>query len=424
MPKIIKHHAQLQTKLIKECIMIGKQNYIRMLLSKMMKLRLFSKKTNLNINQRGSVLIVIVSTIVLLSTLTAGVLNLKTSATYSELYANNQNKAYYLAESGARYAKPLVQSDIEGSVTTNIDQIHGKTFTLGNSGSFTISIDTSNSNYTLVQSSGATPGAVSSSSTASLTYKMNHAFNPIFNYALFTKDKTKLKDDAVIDSYDSTVGSYSHGSQDHSNGDIGTNKSSIEQEDDATYTGTLTTNAGVTITAESFPSGGTSLGDIELEDSDTQTLTTGTYRADEIEIEDDAILTISGDVTIHVTDEMKFKDDAQITILANSTLTIYAKDEIKFEDDFQVSSSAPRDFVIYQTKNEDIEIKDDALFYGVIHHPKGKVKIKDDAQVFGGIVAKKTDVEGESKIHFDVDLKNNPGSLGTASGVTSTVQYF
>lgn len=404
--------------------MTGKQNYAHMSFSKMMELRLFSKKTNLNIDQRGSVLIVIVSTIVLLSALTAGVLNLKTSATYSELYANNQNKSYYLAESGARYAKPLVTSDIENSVTTNIDLIHGKTFTLGSSGSFTISIDTSNSNYTLVQSSGVTPGAVSSSSTASLTYKMNHSFNPLFNYALFTSGKTELEDDAVIDSYDSTVGSYTHGSQDHSNGDVGTNRSSIDQEDDATYTGTLTTSAGVTLTAESFPSGGTDLGDIELEDSDTLTLTAGTYRADEIEVEDNATLTISGDVIIHATDELKFKNNGQITILAGSSLTIYAKDKIKFEDDAQVSAPAPRDFVIYQTKNKDIEIKDDALFYGVIHSPLGKVKIKDDAQVFGGVVSNKSEVKDDGKLHFDVDLKNNPGSLGTAGGVTSTVQYF
>ena len=76
------------------------------------------KKTIGDSDPNGSVLLVIISTIAVLSALTAGVLNLKTTSTYTQLYANQQKRAYFLAESGGRHALPIVSADLTQAVAT------------------------------------------------------------------------------------------------------------------------------------------------------------------------------------------------------------------------------------------------------------------------------------------------------------------
>lgn len=57
-----------------------------------------------NLNQKGSILIILIITITVLSVLSVGILSMTTTSTFSELNANNFNKAQYLAEAGIRYA--------------------------------------------------------------------------------------------------------------------------------------------------------------------------------------------------------------------------------------------------------------------------------------------------------------------------------
>jgi hypothetical protein len=58
-----------------------------------------------NLNQKGSILIILIITITMISALSAGILSMTITSTISELNANNFNKAQYLAEAGIRYAK-------------------------------------------------------------------------------------------------------------------------------------------------------------------------------------------------------------------------------------------------------------------------------------------------------------------------------
>jgi hypothetical protein len=57
-----------------------------------------------NLNQKGSTLIILIITITMLSVLSAGILSMTITSTFSELNVNNSNRAKYLAEAGIRYA--------------------------------------------------------------------------------------------------------------------------------------------------------------------------------------------------------------------------------------------------------------------------------------------------------------------------------
>lgn len=441
--------------------MTGKQNYTHMSLSKMMKLILFSTKTNLNIDQRGSVLIMIISTIVVLSALTAGVVNLKTTSTYSQLYTNQQKLAYYLAESGGRYIIP----EVTAGLTQAITNFHGKEFQLASSNDkFTISIDTATeAPNVLVVSTGIVNAGTSAEVRQTITYELES--QSVFDYGAFatsSNDKAiEIKDDGYVDYFNSNDGPYSGLPGTYSGnpllavnrtgsssiklkddaiiyGDVyvgpGGSASNIKVEDDAEVKGSkLTLSDTRTMSAGTYDwtqAGATNLGDEDLDGNDNLTLTAGTYRIDDLTMDDNATLTISGDVILYLTDDLEMKDDDnRIYINNGASLTIYATghdDEIKLRGNVDNQNTVPKaeQFQIYADNDFDkIEVKlktseGDAKLYAAIYAPNSEVKFKEDTQLFGAAVGQKVKVEDDAAIHYDKAL------TGLAGGVTIAGTYI
>ena len=80
---------------------------------------------------RGLILIGLIVTMTVIAILAAGMLYVTTTATYGELFANRQARAYYLAESGGRYALQRFIAD-----GTKIDTL--ATYTLSNGDRFAV----------------------------------------------------------------------------------------------------------------------------------------------------------------------------------------------------------------------------------------------------------------------------------------------
>jgi len=107
------------------------------------------KFTGSFVNQNGSVLIAIISTMVIIAGLGVSLLNMTTSTTTGQLGAMDTFRAYYLAESGGRYALPIIQADLN-SPATLIAQLDGTTYTFANGDSFQLSLSYTAPDYTLV----------------------------------------------------------------------------------------------------------------------------------------------------------------------------------------------------------------------------------------------------------------------------------
>ena len=426
----------------------------------MMKLRLFSKKTNLNIDQRGSVLVVIISTIVVLSALTAGVLNLKTTSTYSQLYTNQQKLAYYLAESGGRYIIPEVTDDLNQAITN----FHGKEFQLANSNDkFTISIDTATAApNVLVVSTGVVNAGTSAEVRQTITYELEA--QSVFDYGAFATSSSsqaiKVKDDGYVDYYNSNDGAYSGLPTTYDGnpllavnrtgwesirlqddaiiyGDVyvgpGGSASDIRIRHDAEVKGSkLTLSDTRTMSAGTYSwtaAGATNLGDEDLDGNDNLTLTAGTYRIDDLEMDDNATLTISGDVILYITDDLHMHDDDnRIYINNGASLTLYMtgnNDSIELRGNVDNQNTVPKaeQFQIYAESDfDEIEVnlktsEGDAKLYAAIYAPNSEVKFKEDTQLFGAVVGQKVEVEDDAAIHYDKAL------TGLAGGVTITGSY-
>jgi hypothetical protein len=82
-----------------------------------------------NLNQKGSILIILIITITMISALSVGILSMTITSTFSGLNANNFNKVQYLAEAGIRYAK-----------LNNLPDLTDETYTLSSGDTFHILI--------------------------------------------------------------------------------------------------------------------------------------------------------------------------------------------------------------------------------------------------------------------------------------------
>jgi hypothetical protein len=91
---------------------------------------------------RGSLLLWLIFALTAASAVGATAVSLSRGTAMTGLYKSSNISAGYIAESGARYALPLVQSDLNSGITTNMDNLNGKTFTVSGR-SFIIGVDKS-----------------------------------------------------------------------------------------------------------------------------------------------------------------------------------------------------------------------------------------------------------------------------------------
>ena len=89
---------------------------------------------------RGAILVGLIMIMVIFAILAAALLPLTSTSFFSEVAANNMNKAYYLAESGYRYAaSQFISVSGETNRDNIIGSVHNKTYNLsGGAGSFYI----------------------------------------------------------------------------------------------------------------------------------------------------------------------------------------------------------------------------------------------------------------------------------------------
>lgn len=101
------------------------------------KQKAFSKRL-LSSFQRGSILIGIIVTMVVMAVLGSGMLYLTTTSTLNELIYGSHSEAYFVAEAGGRYAKAVIR-DAYANDKTKLNTINAnQIFTLSNGNSFQI----------------------------------------------------------------------------------------------------------------------------------------------------------------------------------------------------------------------------------------------------------------------------------------------
>lgn len=349
--------------------------------------------------QDGAALIFFISILLAMSLLTGYMLDLTTTSTFGELSYNHLDRAYFMAEAGGNYACKSVR------LGTGTD-IHNKTFTLyddqGNQeGQFKIIID--DTDPRLVHSIGTITAAISSNVEVKLTYSIPS----IFDHTIFAKDKITLKKDVII------------------TGSIATNDSSISQ---VNYEGEVVVNAGKTLVPINF-SCGTCEGDELVIDGDIWE-EDEIYEFSNVTIEQNATLTIDGDVVLYVKENFLAGMGSTIKIQSDSSLTIYVDKKLEFDKDFAVEFEPPqpddraKDFVIYGTSNaESILMGKEITFIGTIYAPSADIDIQKAQISMGAIIGNTITIGKDTKMTYDESVLDIITPAGVGS-ISPPKQYF
>jgi hypothetical protein len=395
-------------------------------------------------NERGALLIGLIITITIIALAGAAIVSLTTISTFGEIFANLHSRAYYLAESGGRYAIPKIKSD---PAQAEID-LDGRTFTFDNGERFILSVDNTTPGITILESEGVSQAGDWLEARAKIKYSIPKS--RIFPYAVFTNTgRLTTNNSAYIDSYDSSIAPWSSRGAIR-RGHVGTNRTgnssvwlrgSSAVYGNATvgvggnpftnitvaFTATLTGARGALLTAVdmtpvAMPTGGGAAVDLILSGSSTYTFTEGSYRLNRLTVQNNAVLTISGNVTLYVENSIRITNSGRINIQAGGSLTIHAARDMIVEISARVNETQnPGRLVILGTSTfNSLIIRDNAVMRAAIYAPAATASIEDFVVFYGSVMVNLINVINSAAFHYDEAL----GRSGGAAVGGGIIQYF
>jgi len=169
------------------------------------------------------------------------------------------------------------------------------------------------------------------------------------------------------------------------------------------------------MTPKIMPAGGGVPYNMTLNNNDTFTFSGGIHRLNRLQISDDAVLTISGDVTLYVEDRIRVEDRGEIFIEPGGSLTIYAADEMVIRDDARLNVTGdPGNFIVFGTATFDtLQFDHRSISRLAVYVPSANARMIREAELFGSIIAEKVTMKDDIKLHYDETLGKSSGSGGT-----------
>jgi Tfp pilus assembly protein PilX len=306
---------------------------------------------------------------------------------------------------------------------------------------------TLNAANTLLTSVGSYPSRTASG-RVTRTVQISVAGSYIFGHAAFAEDTLSIANNALIDSWNSSQGTYA---ETHANnGDVGTNgtttgnvnlgENADVRGDVSTYGGTVTVdnNASVsgtvsqatgqlnTLSVVSPPSALSSLATNpdstatsatkSVGNNGSATLTAGDWKFAAVTLANNATLNIDGDVNLYLTGSsaLTTNNNVIINVSAGSSLTLYTAGAITLGNNSSINnvSKTPSNLQIYSgyTGTTGITLSNNGSIYGAIHAPLTGVSITNNMDIYGAVVGKTIALDQNANIHYDEALQSIQGS--------------
>jgi len=398
-------------------------------------------------NNRGAVLIICCMVIMVLILLGAAVFERSVSekSFASKYYYSTQ--ALWLAEAGIQRALwELGHNNCAGCSVCGSDRCVSDTRTFNSlSGSYSATIHSGN---TVITSTGSFPDT----NTIQKTIQASTTFKSVFQYAIFSRDTITFANSALTDSYDSSKGEYNvllpdGTSNVYKNGDVGTDSAATPaitltnsakingdagvggvpatgiQASSAAITGSR--NGGVSIDFPSSipvptpPAGSwTSCTSCNLSQSNTGSLSSGSYSAAAFTLNNNAQLSIDGDVTLYVTGDFNLNNSSQFKINPGGRLTLYVNGTFNVGNSATLNNSTkiPSNFTLYSRYSQasgGVNFANSGSLYGTVFAPQTHIDISNSFEIYGALVANSTSLFNSAKVHYDEALKNLPTPFTT-----------
>jgi Tfp pilus assembly protein PilX len=403
-------------------------------------------------NNRGSVLVLTIAMIAVLSTLAIAY----SSRIFNEhsvmLKTVYSTQAFWIAEAGIQKAAwdfdrnqcRGMTNQGTGQVCVNCDSCGTGTriFTGSlNAGDFSVTFDPSTKTYVATGSAYRGTGT-NKSFMASRKIQVLFGQDPIFGYAAFSDGEMTIRNNSRVDSYNSNNAVYALATS-GSRGNMGTNGTSVNVIDignNSTIQGVVSTGPGGTVdympSKVAITGGITHTNDVYLEPvsvpsalqsaaylgtlslaTGTIDLTAGKYRYDSVIIGNDGTININGDVELYLTNTATAFQTGNnlvaININAGASLKIYSEGKVDFGNKATINNlttnKATKNLMIFSlyddtTDPNGVIIGNNNEFYGAIYAPLTNVTVSNNSAFYGSVVGKEVDLNNNGTMHYDEAL--------------------
>lgn len=392
------------------------------------------------IAERGSVFIIALMLIVVMIVVGAPIM-FRLSAQYRTTDRSFKSlAAMNLAEAGVERA---IWELNFGDISTWDGDDNLRTLTLSPAetatGEVIISVQNPESASPVVESTGRMPhiGGLTIDKTIRVILEGGEGMS-LFDYGIFGNDGVELHGDAVIDSYDSTLGDYGEEVDGLPNvGAMGHAGTNAITDGSITLLGSSTIYGNAVSGPESDPETAISLGpnanlfgeklaqtalkelvpvpppedlpyrgDLQLGNGEQSTISlNGMYGS--FDLGNSARVTIASDVTLYITGDFVMKNGAQIEVAEGVSVTIYLGGSFEQKNSSAISnpSNDPTKIIIYGTESfTQMDWKSEADFYGAVYAPSAEVVYHSEADFYGSIVAGSIVLHSGAGIHYDESL--------------------
>jgi hypothetical protein len=171
------------------------------------------------------------------------------------------------------------------------------------------------------------------------------------------------------------------------------------------------------ITAPTEPPFDVSKGEIDSNNVDITFTPDDSGQYDEIKLTNGAKLTISGDVALYVTGDIRTKQFSDVEILPDSSLTIYIGGNL-FARNTSTINGVIQDPKMCQVfgvgePGQQFLFEQSAVLYGTIYAPDATVTLENSSTLYGAIICNDGTVANSAELHFDATLtKASVNDLG------------
>lgn len=402
------------------------------------------------ISERGAALLVAMNVIIILSAMAAAFLVVAYADNREHLSTDASMRAFYVAEAGLNDAIAQVRAGGDGVLGSPQAPI-----SFGN-GSYHVLAGTDGNQVTLV--SVARVGGV----VRAVEGVLSLAAEAPCQEAAFGDESVLIEGSNIIDSYDSSQGTYlsqetnSDGGRSYagsggdvaSDGDIDvTDPSALVAGDVSSTDPAKVTVAGALILGTTAPKGGSrNLPAIQVPTvpgAPTPLVhVTGTnvvrpigkYRLSQLQVSNGSTLTLTGPAT-YVIDSVDLQSGQIVVNAAAGPVYMYVLGDFQIQNTAAIYSNRKQatDVMVFldidnltgyeSTKAGDgtkpMSVRDNGLVNGVLYAPNGVVNLDGDSHVYGSVSAKRVRMDGNASIHFDEALRAAPW-LGVGSGLAQT----
>jgi hypothetical protein len=400
--------------------------------------------TNGRAARRGAALLIAMVALTTIAVIGAAFLRLGISTKSESNSALDQDRAFYISEAAIAESSLALAKGRSGGVATQAAPAQ-----FGNGLFWVTSADLGNGDYQL----DAT--AMCDSGRSSIRAIVHQVISTQFKAALISDQTMNISSNALVDSYDPSLGSYASQPKNLYNtkpyvnkgGNIRSN-AGIQMNSQDVMLGNVTpgpTSSVTGVQGSTFINGSTaaatapiafppvtvpviaSMGAKSVKKSDpvaARTLVAGNYHFTSLTLQNQAAFTIQGPASV-VVDAFTSNSGCSLAIDAtNGPVNVYFTGASTWVSNMNVTSTSPsaRSVSVYFTSSNPVNLASNANLIGTIYAPFADVQISSNWVVYGAIMAKSMSFASNFQIHYDESLAASGRNGLPAQSISSWIR--